>query len=97
VSPADKPLVWLEGEIKTPTFSEAARLEAGTFCPISTVQADQKGFIHEARDLPASENVLRQYVGAETVERNEVDEPFSAVWQKATKGIRQCVNKRKSV
>ena len=26
---ADKPLVWLEGEIKTPPFSPAARLEAG--------------------------------------------------------------------
>lgn len=25
----DKPLVWLEGEVKTPPFSEAARLEAG--------------------------------------------------------------------
>jgi len=29
VSPDDKPLVWLEGEIKTPPFSAAARLEAG--------------------------------------------------------------------
>lgn len=27
---ADKPLVWLEGEIKTPPFTAAARLEAGT-------------------------------------------------------------------
>ena len=26
----DKPLVWLRGEIKTPPFSRAARLEAGT-------------------------------------------------------------------
>ena len=26
---ADKSLVWLEGEIKTPPFSQAARLEAG--------------------------------------------------------------------
>jgi phage-related protein len=26
----DKPLVWLRGEIKTPPFSAAARLEAGT-------------------------------------------------------------------
>jgi phage-related protein len=25
----DKPLVWLRGEIKTPPFSQAARLEAG--------------------------------------------------------------------
>jgi phage-related protein len=26
---ADKPLVWLHGEIKTPPFSESARIEAG--------------------------------------------------------------------
>ena len=26
----DKPLVWLRGEVKTPPFSAAARLEAGT-------------------------------------------------------------------
>lgn len=26
---ADIPLVWLEGEVKTPPFSQAARLEAG--------------------------------------------------------------------
>lgn len=25
----DKPLVWLEGKVKTPPFSQAARLEAG--------------------------------------------------------------------
>jgi phage-related protein len=29
MSPADKPLVWLRGEIKTPPFSPAARLEVG--------------------------------------------------------------------
>jgi phage-related protein len=29
VALADKPLVWLEGEIKTPPFSQAARMEAG--------------------------------------------------------------------
>src|SRR5918996_2202063 len=27
--PPDKPLVWLSGEVKTPPFSPAARLEAG--------------------------------------------------------------------
>ncbi len=27
----DKPLVWLEGEVKSPPFSDAARLEAGYF------------------------------------------------------------------
>jgi phage-related protein len=29
VASVDKPLVWLEGEIKTPPFSPEARLEAG--------------------------------------------------------------------
>jgi len=29
VSPKDKPLVWLYGEVKTPPFSRAARIEAG--------------------------------------------------------------------
>ena len=29
VSPNDKPLAWLHGEIQTPPFSQAARLEAG--------------------------------------------------------------------
>ena len=29
MSPKDKPLVWLKGEVKTPPFSRVARLEAG--------------------------------------------------------------------
>ena len=29
MSPDDKPLVWLHGEIKTPPLSQAARIEAG--------------------------------------------------------------------
>lgn len=29
MSPPDKPLAWLHGEIKTPPFSKDARLEAG--------------------------------------------------------------------
>lgn len=29
MSPSDKPLAWLHGEIKTPPFSAAARVEAG--------------------------------------------------------------------
>ena len=29
MSPTDKPLVWLSGEVRTPPFSAAARLEAG--------------------------------------------------------------------
>ncbi len=29
MGPSDKPLVWLKGEVKTPPFEKAARLEAG--------------------------------------------------------------------
>ena len=29
MSPRDKPLVWLAGEVRTPPFSHAARIEAG--------------------------------------------------------------------
>jgi phage-related protein len=29
MSPKDKPLVWLHGEVKTPPFSRAARIEVG--------------------------------------------------------------------
>ena len=29
VGPKDKPLAWLHGEVKTPPFGQAARLEAG--------------------------------------------------------------------
>ena len=29
MSPKDKPLTWLQGEVKTPPFSPVARLEAG--------------------------------------------------------------------
>ncbi len=29
MSPRDKPLVWLKGQVKTPPLSEAARIEAG--------------------------------------------------------------------
>jgi len=29
MAPGEKPLVWLHGQIKTPPFSEEARIEAG--------------------------------------------------------------------
>jgi phage-related protein len=29
VSPRDKPLIWLHGEVKSPPFTQAGRLEAG--------------------------------------------------------------------
>ena len=45
----DTPLVWLEGEVKTPPFSEAARIEAWAFrtrdrCPWSGPAAMSYGY-----------------------------------------------------
>jgi hypothetical protein len=31
MAPAEKPLVWLHGQIKTPPFSQEARIEAGIY------------------------------------------------------------------
>ena len=46
MSPRDKPLVWLHGEVKSPPFSQAARLEAGVL-----LRRLQRG---EALSLPHS-------------------------------------------
>ena len=48
---ADKPLVWLEGEIKTPPFSQAARLEAG-YLLRKLQQGETLGMPH-SRPMPA--------------------------------------------
>ena len=48
---ADKPLVWLEGEIKTPPFSPAARLEAG-YLLRRLQRAETLGMPH-SRPLPS--------------------------------------------
>ena len=46
MSPDDKPLVWLHGEIKTPPLSTAARLKAGFL-----LRALQRGDRAEAQRL----------------------------------------------
>jgi phage-related protein len=51
VSPADKTLVWLEGEIKTPPFSPAARLETG-FLLRQLQQGEKLGLPH-SRPMPS--------------------------------------------
>ena len=48
---ADKPLVWLEGDIKTPPFSPAARLEAG-YLLRRLQRAETLGMPH-SRPLPS--------------------------------------------
>lgn len=48
---ADKPSVWLRGEVKTPPFSAAARLEAGTL--LRRLQAGEKLSMPHSRPMPS--------------------------------------------
>ena len=48
---ADKPLVWLRGEVKTPPLSAAARLEAGTL--LRRLQAGDKLSTPHSRPMPS--------------------------------------------
>ena len=50
MSPEDKPLVWLHGEIKTPPFTKEARLEAGWL--LRRLQASEVLGMPEARPVP---------------------------------------------
>ncbi|SRR6266496_3782054 len=50
VSTSDKPLVWLDGEIKTPPFSEAARIEAGHL--LRLLQKGQALAMPHSRPMP---------------------------------------------
>ena len=47
---ADKPLVWLKGEIKTPPFSKDARIEAGVL--LRRLQRGVKLGMPESRAMP---------------------------------------------
>src|ERR1035437_2807447 len=47
----DKPLVWLHGEVKSPPFSMAARLEAGVL--LRRVQAGERLGMPHSRPMPA--------------------------------------------
>ncbi len=46
-----KPLVWLEGEIKTPPFGRAARLEAGFL--LRRLQLGERLSLPQSRPMPA--------------------------------------------
>jgi phage-related protein len=48
---ADKPLVWLHGEIRTPPFSAAARLEAGVL--LRHLQRGDKLALPHSRPMPS--------------------------------------------
>jgi phage-related protein len=46
----DKPLVWLHGEVKTPPFSAAARLEAGFL--LRRLQSGESLSLPQSRPMP---------------------------------------------
>ncbi|MCX6355471.1 MAG: type II toxin-antitoxin system RelE/ParE family toxin [Candidatus Aureabacteria bacterium] len=47
----DKPLVWLHGEIKTPPFSQATRIEAGYL--LRRLQLGEKLVLPHSRPMPS--------------------------------------------
>ena len=47
---ADKPLVWLHGEVKTPPFSTEARIEAGTL--LRRLQRGERLSMPASRPMP---------------------------------------------
>ena len=49
--PADKPLVWLRGEVKTPPFSREARLRAGFL--LRRLQLGDKLMMPVSRPMPS--------------------------------------------
>lgn len=51
MSSADKPLVWMEGEIKTPPFTPAARLEAGVL--LRRLQQGENLGLPHSRPMPS--------------------------------------------
>ena len=50
MGPNDKPLVWLHGEIRTPPFSRAARIEAGYL--LRLLQKGQTIGMPQSRPMP---------------------------------------------
>ena len=51
MSLSDKPLVWLRGEVRTPPFSKAARLEAGLL--LRSLQRGENLSLPQSRPMPS--------------------------------------------
>jgi phage-related protein len=51
VSPKDKPLAWLHGEVKTPPMSQAARLETGYL--LRQLQRGESLSMPQSRPIPS--------------------------------------------
>lgn len=50
MSPADKPLLWLHGEVKSPPLSSAARIEAGIL--LRRLQRGERLSMPQSRPMP---------------------------------------------
>jgi phage-related protein len=50
MSPKDRPLVWLNGEVKTPPFSREARIEAGYL--LRRLQRGEQLRLPQSRPMP---------------------------------------------
>lgn len=50
MNPSDKPIAWLHGEIRTPPFSESARIEAGFL--LRRLQQGEKLAMPHSRPMP---------------------------------------------
>ena len=68
MSPTDKPLLWLHGEVKSPPFSAEARLEAGVL--LRRLQRGKTLSLPQSRPMPA--------IGARCHELRIVDEETSS-------------------
>ena len=51
MSSSDKPLVWLHGEVRTPPFSKAARIEAGLL--LRSLQRGENLSLPQSRPMPS--------------------------------------------
>ena len=51
MSPKDKPLVWLDGEVRTPPFSKAGRVEAGYL--LRRLQKGESVSLPHSRPMPS--------------------------------------------
>ena len=69
MNPADKPLVWLHGEVKTPPFSQEARLEAGYL--LRRLQRGERLEMPHSRPMPG--------IGSRCYELRIVD--VNATWR----------------
>jgi phage-related protein len=73
MSPDDRPLVWLHGEIKTPPFSAAARVEVGVL-----LRQLQRG---ETLGLPQSRPMARIGVRCHELRITDEDQTWRIVYR----------------